>query len=300
MLFLRLFLILLIIGPGVISAKEQNLKEQLLEHDFIALLKKGSIVVDSKTNKQLVVPKNIEVKAREREFGGKYSDIYTKDGVLKYHTLTSNLSSLEPDKKLAPQVDHLNVYDYSDDLIHYDKDIQLLSFFNYQLSFINTDYYAEVYRGTTTSAVENQFGTKVYFSHPNMFIDFGVAASIHRGFWGDNIGTITWNSLLIGPSIHTTLWEAEKGALHLHLSAMKSLYHEATFDPDTTKFSTNLFKMEISQSYKTKLASFYLGGVIEFMQTSFKESTEFINTQGKRDSMFGVGATIGIMKPWTL
>jgi hypothetical protein len=286
-----------------ILAEEENSSKKVLESlnaPFIAILEKGTIVVDHKTKQKMIVPATIKVKAKQHKIGGLYSDIYTVDGKKKYFTLTEYLVSVEDDKKLAPQVDHLAVYDYSGEKILYNSKFQTLSFIDYQLSFISTDYYAEIYRGTSTAAVESQLGIKQYFSHPTIPIDFGIAGSIHRGFYNDDVGTITWSSAFIGPTIHTNLWESEGGALHLHVSALKSLSHKSKFDPDEHKFSTNMLRIEISQSFKMRYGSFTLGGAINLSQSSIKETSEYLETNRDRDTVFGIGATIGFYKPWIL
>lgn len=303
MILNRLLSLLFIIYITATNAQEKDLVERIKEEvnqPFVAILKRGTIIVNHKTKEKSEVPLTIKVKAIQQKIGGQYSDILTTSGERKYYTLTSYLTSVEEDKKLAPQVSNLDVYDYSGKKIIYNNLFETLTFLDYQVSIVSTDYYAEIYRAESSGAVESQFGLKQYFSHPKIPIDFGIAASIHRGFYTDDIGTITWNSFFVGPTVHAELWKSDTSALHLHVSAMKSLNHKSVFEPDEHKFSTNLLRIELSQSFKMKYGHFTLGGAVNISQASIKDTTEFLATTRERDTIYGFGATVGFYHPWIL
>jgi hypothetical protein len=61
-----------------------------------------------------------------------------------------------------------------------------------------------------------------------------------------------------------------------------------------------MLRIEISQSFKMRYGSFTLGGAINLSQSSIKETSEYLETNRDRDTVFGIGATIGFYKPWIL
>ena len=268
---------------------------------FTAQLKKGAVLIDIKTKKQVRIYRPVIVKARETSVGSQISYILDKEGNKRYTTRTSNAINIEQEIQLESTVNPLIVYTDQPNYHTIDKDLKFETFISMQMASQSTDYYASIYRGEKKSANETSFMMKTLMDIDSLPINFGLAAKYDMGYWEDEIsGTVTWNAISIGPAFQYTFWEKKEGRWNLHLSVLKSLYHRSDKTPKRHEFSTIGSQIEVEKEFYGDYGKWALGLKYSFMQSSVKETDEYLENTPERGVINSIGAYLSYHFDWRI
>tara|TARA_R110002072_G_scaffold1989_5_gene16612 strand:+ start:65086 stop:66081 length:996 start_codon:yes stop_codon:yes gene_type:complete len=275
--------------PPVIKEK----RALLTPPTFTGYLKKGAILENIKDGKTVFIEKPIFIKAREVTIEGQYSYVFDKENNIRFRTHTSNITAIDKDLKLYPQVNPNIVYEEKQTFHSEEKTIPLDHSFSYEYENVSSKYYAQIFRGTKTSALATRVSWVGYLDTEFNF-DFGINANLQVGSWNDEvIGKAAWNALFIGPIIRYSFLESPKASHNILFGIEKSLFHKSQKLPDQHNFSTLGILLGVNRVQSTFIGKVKYGITYRRFQSSIKNTTEYLEALTPRSTSTSIAFNLG-------
>lgn len=267
---------------------------------FQAMIKPGTIIINQKTNEQILIEKSIYVYARELVVGSQTSLIKDKNGEFSYRTKTTNLVSVEADTKLHPQVNPNIIYKGRTNYHSTNKEFPIDLTFKFQSYSLTTNYLPTLFRGSENKASGKELAISSYHLS-ELPLQFGLSAIYDFGYWEDSvIGTSTWKSFYLGPESRVKFLVSDQAEHYLKLGVYKSIFHRMEKAPETHSFSTIKFGSSIERVQKTDYGTWNFGLHYGLYKSSIKTTTEYLDNSQPRGSSVSLGASIGYVWDYDL
>ncbi len=268
---------------------------------YTAQIKKGAILKDINSEKYVKAYREVIVKAQQTYVGSHTVYVLDKEGNKKFTTQTSNAINIENEVVLQPKINQLMVYADKSSYQSVDGDLNLTTYFGFHVESVNTNYYATIFRGERKSAQNYTIEGKTYLLTENSPYNFGLNLQYQYGYWEDPvIGTATWQALLAGPSFMLSFWEKKDGKWNAHLNLFKSIFHQSEKSPDVHSFSTVGSQIEFEKEIKTAYGKYAFGVKYTWMNSSLKESSEYLENIANRGIISSFGAYINYNFDWSI
>ena len=265
-----------------------------------AVLNKFSPLYEIDSDKIIKNKEKLYVSAREVNYGGKWSYLYNKKGVIRYRTLTKNLAFIEEVLKIRSTIPGNELYAKRSRYHTVDKTIPLELHLIYRSETTDFQSLSMLSSSDVELAKSNSVSIKTYFNSL-LPVDFGMVFDYQSGSVESSSESIVWNAITLGPTIKYDFYT--KGNFHLNtqFAVKKSISFTATSELGDAEFSSLAWIAGVEGAYKTKYGSLSLGFETSFIKTSVKGELEdqasFSNT---KETMRQNAITVGYQYTWML
>ncbi len=278
-----------------LKEKKEKLNLEKLPTKYKAVLKDGSALTSLKTGRELYLTKDIYVIARQKFYGGQYSYIFNKKGKIVYKTLTRNLTSVEKDIIIHPQVDatYVNPKKTSHNTI--DSSIGLDNNLSLGYTSFSSPQFLDTVGAEQANAAATQFSARTLIKS-KLPLHFGIELQYLKGQATDstNMAIADWNTLYFGPVIKYPFYKSGLWKMSTLLTVSRSLFFSMTTEDNSYEFSSTTWKLHFEVERKYQYGSLAMGLAYFNEKSSLKpQLAENINISSEKSSTNGISITIG-------
>jgi len=278
-----------------LALKNEKINLEKPPEKYKAILKKGSTLTNVKTGQEFFIDKDLYVIARQKFHGGQFSYIYNKKQKISYKTKTKNLTSVENDIIIHPEVDATIVnlkktsFNTTDSTLVLDNSLALgfLSFSSQPAletvglignSATGTSFFT---RSLIKSSLPLRFGLEAQY----------LSAQATNEF---NESTASWTSFYLGPVLKYPFYQSGKWAMSSLFSVKKSLLYSLTTNDNSYSFSSVSWNLQFEIERQFTYGSLAMGLGYFNEKTSIKPQVEDnINISGNKTAANGLSVTVG-------
>ena len=286
--------------PKPLTKTELRLKKRKKEIEpWKASLKKGSLLLDLKSKKEVRMPDNLVVWATIDNDQSQIATIYDQELKPRYSTASQNLNSLERAYQIYPIDPPVNHQIKKVLARSVDKELRFDTSITYGWESYSHHYFNSLYDTNSQSSSAHNIGAQTYYSFSNI-IDFGIAASFQVGSWQDTEGfESSWNSFFIGPSLRKTLF-GDKNSNHLSLNAtfLKSLFAKSKGDYGSQDFSSLGYELGLDYNFKLSSGELIFGLKYRYLDTTLNSSSINYAQSDSSTQTSSIGFNIGYQWGW--
>jgi hypothetical protein len=262
---------------------------------YKAILKKGSLLTDMVSQKESYTQKDIYVITRQQFEGGQYSFIFNKKGELAYKTLTKNITSIENEIIIHPEVDAAYINPKKTSFNTIDSFLLLDNSVSVGLTTINSPQNLATIGLESGSASGTTFEFRS-IAKSSLPVHFGVELEYlsAKGFNESNEQVATWSSLNFGPVIKYPFYKYEGWDMSTLVSLHRSLSYSLVTDDNAFAFSSSTWKLQLLGEKDYQYGALALG-LAYFKEKSTIEPKfdESISITSAKNSTTGFSFTIG-------